>query len=235
MNRTTYQSLLLLILLVIGLQQAGATERHSLASITLQVEAFLSDFPWESPYPPEFEIQQLDPRLNLTPCAAGLNIRFRQADKTRGQTSLEVACPGPVQWRIHLPVRITLYDNALVTRSAVLRGQPLDETQVKPRKTRVSNLHQGYFTSANQLRLMQAARNLKTGTILTPANLVPRTLVESGQRITIVLNIQGLTVKTTGLALQSASLGQLIKVRNLQSSRVVEAVVSGAAEVTVAL
>jgi flagella basal body P-ring formation protein FlgA len=82
---------------------------------------------------------------------------------------------------------------------------------------------------------MQAARNLKSGAILTTANLQARNLVESGQRITIVLDFQGLSVKTSGMALQSAALGQTVKVRNLQSQRVVEGIVSGSAEVRVSL
>jgi flagella basal body P-ring formation protein FlgA len=225
----------MILLLLTGVSPAASTDRHSLASIVLQAEGFLSEYPWTSPYPPEFEIQALDSRLKLAPCASGLAIGFNRPDKTTGQTSLDVRCPGPVQWRIHLPVRVSLYDDALVARVPLLRGQRVDPNQVKRRKVEVTQLQHGYFSQPIQLRHMQAARNLKTGAILTTANLQARNLVESGQRITIVLDFNGLSVKTSGMALQSAGMGQPVKVRNLQSQRVVEGIVSGSAEVRVSL
>jgi flagella basal body P-ring formation protein FlgA len=42
-------------------------------------------------------------------------------------------------------------------------------------------------------------------------------------------------IRSTGEALQSASLGEVIKVRNTQSLKIVEGVVSGEAQVRVSL
>ena len=215
--------------------QSAHAERQSLAAISLQAESFLSGYDWPSPYPPEIKVHSLDARLNLAVCAHSLDIAFANPQKTTGNTTLTVKCPAPVSWRIHLPVRIDLYDDVLVTRAPILRGQPLQTDQVKRRKTNTSLLQQGYFKDPAELQNMQAKQSLKTGTVLTTANLAARKLVTSGQRITMILDIQGLQVKTTGVALQSAALGELIKVRNPQSNRVVEGVVSGAGQVKVSL
>ena len=65
------------------------------------------------------------------------------------------------------------------------------------------------------------------GTVLTPANLRPLLLVRSGQQVTLLLDFNGLQVRSSGKALQSARLGQLVKVRNSQSRKIVEGVVAG--------
>jgi len=86
-----------------------------------------------------------------------------------------------------------------------------------------------------RLRRLQAKRNLASNSILNSANVAPKLLVTSGQKVTIILKINGLHIKSTGLALQSASLGQLIKVRNTQSNKIVEGTVSSEGQVSVTL
>jgi flagella basal body P-ring formation protein FlgA len=213
----------------------SASERQSLTSIQLQAENFLSLYDWPSPYPPEFTLHTLDSRLKLEPCATGLDIQFRDRNKKHGQTSLEISGPHPVSWRIYLPVRIDLFDNALVTRKPVLRGQALTPDLFKLRKVRISDQARGYFSDPKQLERMQSAKILKTGTVLNPAHLTAQNIVERGQRVTLMVDIQGLTVKTTGKAMQSASVGDVIKVRNLHSERIVEGRVTADGDVRVGL
>ncbi|MFT5739672.1 MAG: flagella basal body P-ring formation protein FlgA [Gammaproteobacteria bacterium] len=47
------------------------------------------------------------------------------------------------------------------------------------------------------------------------------------------MKYKGIEIKSSGQALQSASLGQLVKVRNNQSQKIVEGVVSGDSQVQV--
>ena len=207
--------------------------RQSLASIKLQAEAFVAAYPYESPYPARFQLSSLDPRLHLKPCARDLEIDFTRADKVMGNTALTIRCEQPVNWQIHLPVQVDIYDDVLVNRLPLVRGQLIDANQVKQKKMKVSSLFHGYFSEKVALTGLQAKRNLASNSVLTPANLAPRQLVSSGQQVTIVLNLQGLQVKSTGKALQSASLGQLVKVRNTQSNKIVEGVVTAHGQISV--
>ena len=150
-----------------------------------------------------------------------------------GNTSLTIHCENPVSWQIHLPVRVDIYDDVLVSKTPLVKGQLIDTDNVKLKKMKVSSLFNGYFREIVALTGLQAKRNLAGNSILTPADLQPRELVKSGQRVTILLNLKGLEVKSTGQALQSASLGQLIKVRNTQSNKIVEGVVSASGQITV--
>ena len=225
---------------VIGLVYAGlvpalAGDTQSLASIRLQAEAFILQHRYESPYPPGFQLGRLDSRLRLKACPEPLSIGFARPNQDMGNTALLVRCPQTAAWKIHLPVRIDVFDDVAVTAKSLVKGQKIDETSVRFEKRNIARLKNGYYVDTAALAELQARRSLAGGTVLTPTNLSPRLLVRSGQQVTLVLNYRGLQIKTTGKALQSASLGQTIRVRNSQSLKVVEGVVSGEALVKVSI
>lgn len=214
---------------------AKAGEHQSLASIALQAEAFVMQYPFESPYAPVYKAGRLDSRLKLKACPDDLLISFARSNHIQGNTALSVSCPGLTAWKIHLPVRIDLYDDVAVATKPLLRGQFIDESVIGFKKTNVTRLNYGYFLDQNALNQVEARRNMKRGTVLSPKNLAPRMLVKSGQNVTLVLNYNGLQIKSSGMALQSARLGQVIRVRNSQSQKVVEGIVSGEALVKISL
>ncbi len=225
--------LLLSLLYSLALSVQAGEPRQSLTSIQLQAEAYIEAYPFESPYPVSFELAELDPRLHLKPCSRTLDIRFSHADRISGNTSLSIQCRKPVKWKLHLPVRIDLYDDVALNRSPLVRGQAIEKGNIVFRKKKVTALQQGYFTRDNSFARLQARRNLPAGSILTPGNMAEKKLVQSGQMVNILLNIKGLQVKSSGKALQSATLGQVIKVKNLQSNKIIQATVSGNGEVQV--
>lgn len=221
------------MMLLCWVNLAQATEIQSLASIRLQAENFVAEFPYKSPYPPQFKFGRLDNRLRLKFCRQPLKIEFSNQQRTRGNTSLSIQCEQAGGWKIHLPVSIDIYDNVLVSAKALARGQLIDDNLVKFEKNNVSRLNAGYYTRADDLRFLEAGRNLKRGTILTPRNLKPRMMVKSGQKVTLILDYKGIRIRSSGHALRSARIGQIVKVRNSQSQRIVEGIVSGEAQVKI--
>lgn len=206
---------------------AAATDIQSLASIRLQAEAFLAAYPYASPYPARFKLGRLDSRLRLRACKQALQVEFARPAQDRGNSALRIRCAQAGGWKIHLPVRIDLFDDVAVTATPLLKGQLIDVSAVRFEKQNVVRLKNGYFTRQNPLQQLQAGRNLARGAVLTPKNLAPRLLVRAGQQVTLVLSFNGLQVKSTGKALQSARLGEIVRVRNSQSLKIVEGVVSG--------
>ncbi len=212
-----------------------AAKYQSLASIRMQIESFISNYPYESPYPPRFQISSLDSRLRLKACSEELAIDFARRNIVHGNTAILVRCPVDSGWKIHLPVRIDVFDDVIVAAKPLLKGQNIDNSAVTLQKQNIARLKNGYYAKNSTFNQLQARRNLVRGTVLTPANLSPRLMVRSGQQVTLVLDYNGLQIKSTGTALKSASLGEVVKVRNNQSLRVVEGIVSGDALVRVSI
>ncbi|MBL6998428.1 MAG: flagellar basal body P-ring formation protein FlgA [Gammaproteobacteria bacterium] len=216
-------------------ESAELNDRQSLASITLQAESFLAAQAYSSPYPARFKLSRLDSRLNLKPCTQSLDIKFTRAEKVIGNSSLTIRCQSPVSWQIHLPVRVDLYDDIAVNKSPLIKGQSINSSQIIYQKKKVSNLQQGYYRKSDPVERLKVKRNLASGTILTTANLEPKLMVTSGQKVTILLSIDGLQIKSSGFALQSARQGQIIKVKNTQSDKIIEGVVLSEGVVNVRL
>lgn len=235
MPEKNFFSTLIVFIAMLNCSVPVHAERQSLASIILQAEGFLADYPFASPYPVDIRLGQLDKRLNLKPCHKNLDISFTRADRKIGNTSLTLKCRSPVNWQIHLPVSIGVYQDVIVNKTPLLKGQEIGSDQIEYRKKDISRLNRGFFVELDALQELQAKRNLPAGSILNPGNLIQRQLVQSGQKVTIILNLKGLQIKTNGLALQSAGRGQLVKVRNIQSNRIVEGRVSGSGQITVTL
>lgn len=210
-----------------------AGEFHSLQSIRMQAEDFIHQYPYESPYSPRFKVGELDSRLRLKHCPHRLNIEFTRREKTRGNTALNISCPKSPGWKLLLPVQIDLFEDVLVLTRPVLKGQIIGTNDVKLKKQNISRLNNGYFVSFNNIAGLEARRNLKTGDVLTTDKLVPKLMIKSGQQVTLILEYKGLEIRSSGQALQSARRGEVIKVRNSQSSKIVEGVVSGEAEVKI--
>ncbi len=206
---------------------AASSEIQSLASIRLQAEAYLSAYPYASPYPARFRLGTLDSRLRLRACAEPLQVEFARPGQDRGNTALRIRCVQTGGWKIHLPLRVDLFDDVAVASKPLLKGQLIDASSFRFEKRNVVRLKNGYFAKRSALQRLEAKRNLVRGAVLTPKNLAPRLLVRAGQQVTLVLSFRGLQVKSTGKALQSASLGELVRVRNSQSLKIVEGVVTG--------
>lgn len=235
MKRNILIRVLVTVLFLSLAWQNAVAERQSLTSIQLQAESFLTTYPYQTPYPIQFKLSSLDSRLNLKACASELRIDFTRQDKISGNTSLDIRCPGPTSWNIHLPVRVDVYDDVLVSRIPLVRGQSLSSSDVKFKKTNTSQLNRGYFRQINDLKNLQAKNNLPANKVLDPTNLAPRKLIKLGQKVTIVLNFNGLEVKSSGKALSAASEGQLIKVRNTGSNKIIQGIVSANGQVKVSL
>lgn len=219
----------------LGTTLSAQADQQSLTSIELQAEAFISAHPYQSPYPVRVLLSELDPRLKLKACHEDLDISFSQPSRTMGNTALTIRCSQPVAWKLLLPANIAVFDEVAISASPLTRGQIIDSQNIEYRKKNISLLKQGYYRKGDVLSGLEARRNLSSGQVLTPASLQPRKLVNSGQRVTIMLNIDGLKIKTSGQALSSASMGQIVKVRNTRSNKIVEAVVTGEGQVKVQL
>jgi flagella basal body P-ring formation protein FlgA len=215
------------LLLLAGALPLQAAEFQSLASIRMQTESFIMAYPYESPYPPRVEVGNLDSRLRLKACREELSIDFARSNMTHGNTAILVRCPVKSGWKVHLPVTIEVFDDVLVAATPLLKGQNIDQSTVVLRKQNIARLKNGYYTRDSKLGQLQARRKLVSGTVLTPSNLSPRLLVRSGQQVTLVLNYNGLQIKSTGKALKSAILGEIVRVRNSKSRKIVEGVVAG--------
>ncbi len=223
MNLKLIYSFITFFILVASMpNHAKQSAFENLTALALKAELFIKNNTLESPYPAIIHVKPISKKLKLKACQSEIAFEFSNERKKSGDTLIKASCQSPVKWRINLPVSITLFQDVLILKKPVIRGQSIDEDDVIVKKMNEKYLARGFYTQTEQLQLLEAKRNLKASTILSPTNLKPKQLIKSGQQVIITLNATGIGIKVSGTALHSASKGQLIKVRNNSSLKTVE-------------
>ncbi len=178
---------------------------------------------------------RLDRRLRLRRCDGRLQAFWPHGRRPRtGHASVGVRCLGGVRWKIYLPVRIRRYAQVVVAARALPAGHVLSAADLKRTRLEVDGLR-SYHREPRRLDGMVLRRALAAGQPVEAVHVSPPVLVRRGQRIVVEARAGGLAVRAAGVALADGRKGDTIRVRNLRSKRVVQAVVTGRGRVEVVL
>ena len=85
----------------------------------------------------------------------------------------------------------------------------------------ITSLTENPVTSEDELSGKWAKRNVGKGQILTSRMFETIPAITSGQEVSILYKSTGLEISTRGTALQSGNIGDLIKIRNNQSKKII--------------
>lgn len=177
---------------------------------------------------------QVDSRLKLPAC--GHYPKTRAPKSLRGTAvTVEVQCSQPSPWKLYVPVKVQQFAQVLVLNRAVQRGETIHADMLSLQQRDLARLPYGYITQTAQAVGQQSKRNLMPGAAIRPQDLGARQLIRRGQQVTLIGRIDGLEIRMSGKALADGHLQQRIRVENLSSRKVVEAVVRSAQEVEVLL
>lgn len=178
-------------------------------------------------YSIEYEINviPLDSQLQLPECAVPLEAYVKADIVKAGRTTVGVRCNTKNKWTIFSSAVVKFFAMVMVLTEPVQRGKIITGQILGSEKRDVSALREDYFTQAEQVENKQAARSLATGTILSLKNISEPKLVKKGDKVVISTTQTAFSITMSGLAMMDGRKGQLIKVKNLSSGRVINATV----------
>lgn len=239
MTKTRLASLpiLLLTLCAIGpTMAADGIEIQSRASILSSAETYLqSTVQDQHSGRIKVTLGNLDPRLRLTRCAQGLQAFQPSGARNSGRTSVGVRCPDASGWTIYVPAEISVFAKALVAARPLARGAGLTPGNVTLVETDVSRLGHGYLETPADIDGLVTRRPVAAGTVLTSAMIKAPLLVKRGDRVRLVSGEGPIQVEMLGEAIEAAARGDRVRVRALDSKRVVEGWVVSASVVKMTL
>lgn len=226
------KALIVVLLTVWPILSVHSSSLQSHNSITDAVKRFIvqQKVPLENL---QITLTSLNDRLVLPKCGKSLQVSMSPGTKLKGNTSLAVRCSSPQNWKIHVAAHIDGQVNALVARYPIPRGTMIKNDDLEFVLRRYSQLNYGYYGSAKLLANMEAKRNIKAGQVITPNSVVAQKMVLRGEHITIVAQSGGLNLRVKGKALMDGQIGQTIKVKNLNSKKLIYARVISAGIVKV--
>lgn len=168
----------------------------------------------------------LDLRLHLTPCDVPLRAVISPQATASSRMYVPVQCPQPGGWTVRVPVKIQLFRHVLVANRSLLRGDGLGAADVHTEERDVTRLGYGYIERLDQVAGRTLTRSLRSGSVLSPGVLGGRRMVRAGDHVQVVAKLAGIEVRATGVALGSGDNGARLRVRNENSGRVLDAMVS---------
>ncbi|MGD8939185.1 MAG: flagellar basal body P-ring formation chaperone FlgA [Gammaproteobacteria bacterium] len=173
----------------------------------------------------EVHINALDQRLKLSRCETPLEAFFPPGARLYGKTTVGVRCTDEKPWKIFVPATLALYEKVLAASRTIVRGEVLGSDDLTLVSKPVGPASQSHFRSAKQAIGFIAKRSIPVGKILTAHMVQAPRLVQAGQEVILLATTPQLEVRMKGKALSDGSEGDLVRVRNVRSKRVVEGIV----------
>ncbi len=215
----------LLILSLLFVQNVPAKPGQNLETVKSAIKKYLSNSISSRYQQHKVVVDSIDPRLKLPECSEPLKIFSHKREIKLGRNSIGVSCKGKQSWNIFHTASIRAYEDIVVLKQAVQRGDIITAQHLMLQNREISKLRNNFFTEINQVLNKQARKNFSSGKVLTAKNLTEANLIKRGQKITIAATSPSFEIQMSGLAMQNGIKGQRIAVKNENSQRIIQATV----------
>lgn len=141
---------------------------------------------------------------------------------------VELAVDGRKVSSMTMQADIGVFRDAVVTTTPIPAHQVIGPADVELRRIDISSARGKAFSSVDEVIGMATTTYLQAGSVVTARNLNKPILVRRGDAVSLIASRPGFIIKTTGIAQGDGRLGEVIKVLNPVSRKVIEAEVVGA-------
>lgn len=173
----------------------------------------------------EINVLPLDNQLKLPECTQALEA-FKVADLIKpGRTSIGVKCNAERKWSIFASTVIKAYESVIVLTRPIQRGEIISHQHLTIEKMDVTNTRGDFMTQFEQAENKQAGRNMPAGAILGMRSIVEPPLIKRNDKVIISTEQSAFTIRMSGTALMDGAKGQVIRVKNESSGRIVSGTV----------
>jgi len=197
------------------------------------VEDYLATSQTEGRY--EIEVKQLDPRLRMPMCDKELTASLESPAIPIGRVTVKVRCDSTSPWTVFVPAQVRLFRDVVTTTRPLRRAGYIEPGDVMLRERDISLIGQGYFTSVDQAIGQKLTRPTVANQVLTLVHLEQAEVISKGDQVVITARSGTLSVRMPGEALSNGGLREQIRVKNLNSQRVIKAQVMAPGQVEVAM
>ncbi|AZE12869.1 MULTISPECIES: flagellar basal body P-ring formation chaperone FlgA [Pseudomonas] len=201
------------------------------------LEFTVEDYLATSQTPGRYEIQvnQLDPRLRMPHCDKELTATLESPAQPLGRVTVRVRCDGASPWTVFVPAQVKLFREVVTTTRPLKRAGIIGPEDVMLRERDIGQINQGYLTSVDQAIGQKLVRPMVADQLVTLVHLEQAEVVRKGDQVVISARSGTLNVKMPGEALSNGGMSEQIRVKNLNSQRVIKARITAPGQVEVAM
>lgn len=197
------------------------------------VEDYLATSQTEGRY--EIQVNQLDPRLHMPQCDKELTASLESPAKPLGRVTVKVRCEGASPWTVFVPAQVRLFRDVVTTTRPLRRTGIVEPEDVILRERDISAISQGYLTTLDQAIGQRLTRPMVADQVVTLVNLEQAEVIRKGDQVVITARSGTLSVRMPGEALANGGMAEQIRVKNLNSQRVIKAQVTAPGQVEVSM
>lgn len=197
------------------------------------VEDYLATSQTEGRY--EIQVNQLDQRLRMPMCDKELTASLESPAKPLGRVTVKVRCEGASPWTVFVPAQVRLFRDVVTVTRPLRRAGIVEPDDVTLRERDISLIGQGYFTSVDQAIGQRLTRPMVTDQVVTLVHLEQAEVISKGDQVVITARSGTLSVRMPGEALSNGAMAEQIRVKNLNSRRVIKAQVTAPGQVEVSM
>lgn len=170
-------------------------------------------------------IQSID--LNLKPFKSSSEYTIKI--KERSKTSSRLYLTAFIIWKdkkkkINISVKYRQMVNAPVPKKDLLRGQIIKEEDIEIKKVPAQR---GIITNKEVLLGAVVRTTLKKGKPVKPSMIIPDYPVKRRSYVKVIYDRNGIKIEITGIALENGITGQIIKVKNQSTGKILPCKVIG--------
>jgi flagellar basal body P-ring formation protein FlgA len=218
-------SLFVLLALITLSTNAYSMESHSLDDIARTAHDFVLNQIQTDNEDIRVTVGQLDPRLKLHQCSIPLKAFKQDYEMRQGLSTVRVRCEDMKPWSLFVPVSIKHFKKVATLKHALTRSAILTDDDISMERMNINRLSSGYFDDIEQLRGKILTQNIVKGAVLTTHHVKIPMAINRGQKVTLIAKNSVIEVRAEGKAMSKGAIGEIIKVKNMKTKRIVEGVI----------
>ncbi len=137
------------------------------------------------------------------------------------QVVLVINVNGQFVTKVTIQCAVKLYRKIVVAAGPINAGEILTASSLRLERMDAGKLGAGYFTETNKVINLMARRSLTPGMVVMDSMVNKPILIKRGTLINLVARIGSMEITTTGQAMQNGIEGQLIRVKNINSTKII--------------
>ncbi|WP_394128819.1 flagellar basal body P-ring formation chaperone FlgA [Shewanella maritima] len=177
--------------------------------------------------------QSLDGRQPPPRCIEPITATLA-TDRPIGRTNtVKISCNSPdlaYPWQIYLSVRVEVLFPVVIANEIISPGEVLTLDQISTRYIDQYSLRGDYYSQISDVVGTRVKRRVSKETPILKRNLC---FVCKGDAVSIWAITPSLQIKTLGEAMRDGNVGDVIRVKNTNSNKQIDAIVIGVGEVEV--
>jgi flagellar basal body P-ring formation protein FlgA len=185
----------------------------------------------------EIEIRSIGNMKGIEIPLSGAELRLSSSATISGQrrilAPIEILQDGKNLRNFWVSAEICVRADVVTATRRIISGKIVTAEDIEIRNTEIADLRPTYAGRPEEVIGKVSRRNFSTGDPLTRDSFSDPYLVRNGETVRLRLERDGIVLTSLAKAEQDGRLGQIIRVRNIDFSRVLKAQVTGHAEVTV--